>query len=33
VLRKRRAETASRRRTGAGGGAPWDDAGVPVAGV
>jgi hypothetical protein len=33
VLRKRGAETASRRRTGAGGGAPRDGGGVPVAGV
>jgi hypothetical protein len=33
VLRKRGAETASRRRRGAGGGAPRDDGGVPVAGV
>jgi hypothetical protein len=29
----RGAETASRRRTGAGGGSPRDDGGVPVAGV
>jgi hypothetical protein len=33
VLRKRAAETAGRRRTGAGGGAPRDDDGVPVARV
>jgi hypothetical protein len=33
VLRKRGAETAGRRRTGAGGGVPRDDDGVPVAGV
>jgi hypothetical protein len=33
VLRKRGAETASRRRTGAGGGAPRDDGDVLVAGV
>jgi hypothetical protein len=33
VLRKRGAETAGRWRTGAGGGAPRDDDGVPVAGV
>jgi hypothetical protein len=33
VLRKRGAETASRRRTGAGGGAPRGGDGVPVAGV
>jgi hypothetical protein len=33
VLRKRGAETVSRRRTGAGGGAPRDGGGVPVAGV
>jgi hypothetical protein len=33
VLRKRGAETASRRRTGAGGGAPRDDGDIPVAGV
>jgi hypothetical protein len=33
VLRKRGAETASRRRTGAGGGAPRDDGSIPVAGV
>jgi hypothetical protein len=33
VLRKRGAETAGRRRTGAGGGAPRDDDGVLVAGV
>jgi hypothetical protein len=33
VLRKRGAETAGRRRTGAGGGAPRDDDGVPMAGV
>jgi hypothetical protein len=33
VLRKRGAETTGRRRTGAGGGAPRDDDGIPVAGV
>jgi hypothetical protein len=33
VLRKRWVETASQRRIGAGGGAPRDDGGVPVAGV
>jgi hypothetical protein len=33
VLRKSGAETAGRRRTGVGGGAPRDDDGVPVAGV
>jgi hypothetical protein len=32
-LRKRGAETVGRRRTGAGGGAPRNDDGVPVAGV
>jgi hypothetical protein len=33
VLRKRGAKTASRRRTGAGGGTPRDNGSVPVAGV
>jgi hypothetical protein len=33
VLRKRGVETVGRPRTGAGGGAPRDDDGVPVAGV
>jgi hypothetical protein len=33
VLRKRGAEMAGQRRTGAGGGAPRNDDGVPVAGV
>jgi hypothetical protein len=32
-LRKKGAETVSRWRTGAGGGAPRDDGSVPVAGV
>jgi hypothetical protein len=33
MLRKSGAETASRRQTGVGGGAPRDDGGIPVAGV
>jgi hypothetical protein len=33
MLGKRGAEAVSQRRTGAGGGTPRDDGGVPVAGV